>query len=92
MRLTLLSNSPSVVAATATQSTSRWKPAISFIFHVLINSIAVTVALWLLPGHQTSSRFVAIQFLTAGFLFGVLNAFLRPFIVLFTGKLIIRSS
>lgn len=86
-----MSDSPSAVPAMTTQSLSRWKPVISFLFHVLINGIAVTVALWFLPGIQAPLRFAALQFLIAGFLFGVLNAFLRPFIVLFTGKLIIRS-
>lgn len=86
-----MSDSPSTVSTASRLSGSRWEPVISFIFHVLINGLAVTVALWFLPGIQASPRFVTLQFLAAGFLFGVLNAFLRPFIVLFTGKLIIRS-
>ena len=70
---------------------SRWEPVISLIFHILIYGLAVTVALWLMPGIQANPRSVTLQFLLAGFLFGLLNAFLRPFIVLFIGKLIIRT-
>lgn len=86
-----MSDSPPAVSTATKSSGSRWEPVISFIFHILINGLAVTFALWFLPGIQASPSFVTLQFLAAGFLFGVLNAFLRPFIVLFTGKLIIRS-
>ena len=88
-----MADSSSAPAANTSKNNagSRWEPVISLVFHILIYGLAVTVALWLMPGIQASPRSVTLQFLLAGFLFGLLNAFLRPFIVLFTGKLIIRT-
>ena len=61
------------------------------LFHILIYALAVHFVLWLLPGFTGSDRFGVFSFLLAGLVFGVLNIFLRPLIVLFTGRLIIRS-
>ncbi len=60
-------------------------------FHIVIYALAVHFVLWLLPGFTGSDRFGVFSFLLAGLVFGVLNVFLRPLIVLFTGRLIIRS-
>ena len=85
------SSSAPAANTTKTDSSSRWGPVISLVFHILIYGLTVTVALLLMPGVQANRQSVLLQFLLAGFLFGLLNAFLRPFIVLFTGKLIIRT-
>ena len=65
--------------------------AIIVSFHIVIYALAVHFVLWLLPGFTGSDRFGVFSFLLAGLVFGVLNVFLRPLIVLFTGRLIIRS-
>jgi ubiquinone biosynthesis protein len=69
----------------------RLSTAIVVSFHVIIYALAVHFVLWLLPGFTGSDRFGVLSFLLAGLVFGVLNVFLRPLIVLFTGRLIIRS-
>jgi ubiquinone biosynthesis protein len=60
-------------------------------FHVLIYALAVQLVLWLLPGFETNRSHPILRFLATGLIFGILNIFLRPLIVLFTGRLIIRS-
>ena len=70
---------------------SRLSTVIVVSFHIVIYALAVHFVLWLLPGFTGSDRFGVFSFLLAGFVFGLLNVFLRPLIVLFTGRLIIRS-
>ncbi|HQY92504.1 AarF/UbiB family protein, partial [Caldilinea sp.] len=60
-------------------------------FHILIYALAVQLALWVLPGFRDDGVFGIVRFLLTGLVFGLLNVFLRPVLVLFTGRLIIRS-
>ncbi|HHY56817.1 MAG TPA: hypothetical protein GYA08_15435 [Chloroflexi bacterium] len=60
-------------------------------FHVVIYGVAVMLVLWIVSGFQIGIRFVLSEFLIAGLIFGVLNAVFRPLLVLFTGRLIIRT-
>ncbi len=73
------------------QLTKVIKSLITFGFHVVIYGLAVMLVLWIVSGFQVGIRFVLSEFLIAGLVFGVLNVFLRPLIVLFTGSLIIRT-
>jgi ubiquinone biosynthesis protein len=70
---------------------SRFTTVIIVGFHILIYALAVQLALWVLPGFHDEGVFGIVRFLLAGLVFGLLNVFLRPVLVLFTGRLIIRS-
>jgi len=76
----------------ATTGRSSWLSTVVIAsFHVLIYALAVQMVLWLLPGFEASHENLLLRFLGAGLIFGLLNVFLRPLIVLFTGRLIIRT-
>ena len=62
---------------------------LALLFQLLINTIAVMLAVLLMPGVNVEEK--TWQWLLTGLIFGVLNTFLRPIIVLFTGRLVIRS-
>jgi len=60
-------------------------------FHILIYALAVQLALWVLPGFRDDGVFGIVRFLLTGLVFGLLNVFLRPVLVLFTKRLTIRG-
>ena len=62
---------------------------LALLFQLLINTIAVMLAVLLMPGVHVEEKLW--QWLLTGLIFGFLNTFLRPVIVLFTGRLVIRS-
>ena len=62
---------------------------LALLFQLLINTVAVMLAVLLMPGVDVQEQLW--QWLLTGVIFGVLNTFLRPVIVLFTGRLVIRS-
>lgn len=75
----------------SSERSKRLTTAVVMSFHILIYALAVQFVLWLLPGFEGGSTFGILSFLVAGLIFGLLNVFLRPVIILFTGRLIIRS-
>ncbi len=44
-----------------------------------------------MPGIQIGATTGIVEWLIVGFVYGLLNAFVRPFIVMFTGRLLIRT-
>ena len=62
---------------------------LALLFQLLINTVAVMLAVLLMPGVHVEEKLW--QWLLTGVIFGLLNTFLRPIIVLFTGRLVIRS-
>lgn len=62
---------------------------VALLFQLLINTIAVMLAVLLMPGVGVEERLW--EWLLTGLIFGVLNTFLRPVLVLFTGRWVIRS-
>jgi ubiquinone biosynthesis protein len=61
------------------------------LFYVVIYALAVMFALLLTPGIHVGEQRGIIEWLVVGVVYGLLNAFIRPFIVMFTGRLLIRS-
>jgi ubiquinone biosynthesis protein len=61
------------------------------LFSVIIYAVAVIFALLLTPGIEVGRMAGLWEWLVVGVVFGLLNAFIRPLIVLFTGRLLIRS-
>jgi putative membrane protein len=55
--------------------------AMHFLLRVLLNAVALLVAAWLVPGIQISGAVAAIL---AGLLLGVVNALVRPVLLLLT--------
>ncbi len=64
---------------------------VRFIFNVIVYATAVTLTLLLIPGVQVKADVTLQLWLLVGLIFGLLNAFVRPFLILFTGRLLIRS-
>lgn len=62
---------------------------LAFLFQVLINTVTVLLAVMLIPGINATET--AWQWLLVGLIFGILNSVLRPLLVLFTGRWVIRS-
>ena len=60
-----------------------------FIFRVLINSLVLWLTVWLLPGLSVAA--VWWQFLLMGLIFTVLDEIVRPILVFFSTRLVIRS-
>lgn len=61
------------------------------LFNILVDAITVILALLLTPGITVGNRLGLFEWLFVGVVFGLLNAFIRPAIVLLTGRLLIRS-
>ncbi|MBK8048495.1 MAG: phage holin family protein [Anaerolineales bacterium] len=61
------------------------------IVHILVYGIAAILALRLTPGVEVGNTLGILEWPLIGLVFGLLNAFIRPVIVLFTGRLIIRT-
>lgn len=61
------------------------------LLNILIYAVAVIFALLLTPGIHVGEQRGIIEWFIVGGVFGLLNAFLRPFIVMFTGRLLIRT-
>ncbi len=61
------------------------------IFNIVIYAIAVMLALFFTPGIHVGTKFGILELPIVGAVYGLLNAFIRPVIVLFTGRLLIRS-
>ena len=57
----------------------------------VIYAVAVWLTVWLVPGISSEVREGIIGWLLIGIAFGVLNAFLKPILVLFFGKWLIRT-
>jgi ubiquinone biosynthesis protein len=88
----MVGNDASEQATEVTSARSRHlSSVVVFGFHVLIYAVAVQLVLWLLPGFESRGYLGVFGFVVAGLIFGLLNVFLRPLIVLFTGRLIIQT-
>ncbi|MFN8466667.1 MAG: AarF/UbiB family protein [Caldilineaceae bacterium] len=61
------------------------------LLNVIVYALAVIVALLLTPGITVGQQHGIIEWFVVGGVYGLLNAFIRPVIVLFTGRLLIRS-
>ena len=57
----------------------------------VIYAVAVWLTVWLVPGINDDVRRGILSWLLIGIAFGVLNAFLKPILVLFFGKWLIRT-
>lgn len=67
---------------------------IYFLVRLLVNALAVGLTIWLLPGIRLEPDLQGplaqpLVYLFLGLLFGLLNAFVHPFVLLVTGKLLI---
>ena len=63
---------------------------IYFLFQILINAIAVILTVLLMPGVHVPREGI-LGWIVIGFTFGLLNAIVRPLVVIFTGRLVIRT-
>ena len=61
------------------------------LFSIIVYAVAVIIALLLTPGIEVGGVVGLWEWLIVGGVFGLLNAFIRPLIVLFTGRLLIRT-
>ena len=61
------------------------------LLNVIVYALAVIFALLLTPGIHVGEQRGIIEWFVVGGVYGLLNAFIRPVIVLFTGRLLIRS-
>ncbi len=61
------------------------------LLNVIVYALAVILALLLTPGITVGQQHGIIEWFVVGGVYGLLNAFIRPVIVLFTGRLLIRS-
>jgi ubiquinone biosynthesis protein len=61
------------------------------LLNVIVYALAVILALLLTPGIHVGEQSGIIEWFVVGGVYGLLNAFVRPIIVLFTGRLLIRS-
>ncbi|MDF1497969.1 MAG: phage holin family protein [Patescibacteria group bacterium] len=58
------------------------------IIHILTNSIAIYIAVELVPGISFSEKDNLVPFLTAGFLLGLINFFVKPILKLISAPII----
>ena len=63
---------------------------VNFLIQILVNTLAVSLAIWLLPGIEINSNRLLIYPLL-GFGFGLLNGVIKPIIIFFTTGLVIRT-
>ena len=61
------------------------------LLNVIVYALAVILALLMTPGITVGQQHGIIEWFVVGGVYGLLNAFIRPVIVLFTGRLLIRS-
>ncbi len=61
------------------------------LFNVFIYALVVIFALLLTPGIHVGEQRGVIEWFIVGAAYGLLNAIIRPLIVMFTGRLLIRS-
>lgn len=61
------------------------------LLNVIVYALAVILALLLTPGITVGQQHGIIEWFVVGGVYGLLNGFIRPVIVLFTGRLLIRS-
>lgn len=61
------------------------------LLNVIVYALAVILALLMTPGITVGQQHGIIEWFVVGGAYGLLNAFIRPVIVLFTGRLLIRS-
>lgn len=64
---------------------------LAFFLNAVIYGLAVDLALLISPGLRVGRTFGAIEWLIVGVVYGLLNSFVRPIIVMFTGRLLIRT-
>lgn len=67
-----------------------------FVVQVLVNTLALTLTILLVPGislHplQMGSLATLLELLSMGVLFGLVNTFVQPIILVFTGKFLLKS-
>lgn len=62
-----------------------------FLFNVAIYAVAVMLALFFTPGIHVGEKLGILELPIVGLVYGLLNAFIRPLIVLLTGRLLIRT-
>ena len=61
------------------------------LLNVIVYALVVIFALLLTPGIHVGEQRGIIEWLIVGTVYGLLNGLIRPVIVLFTGRLLIRS-
>jgi len=61
----------------------------NFLIRLIVNALALTVAAWLLPGIQMSDDFTDV--LLVALVFGVLNALLKPILLILSLPLLILT-
>lgn len=61
-----------------------------FIFRLLIHTTTIALTIAVLPGLSIENS-TLFDYLVLGGIFGVLNAFVRPFFIFLTGRLVIRT-
>lgn len=61
----------------------------NFLIRLIVNSLALTVAAWLIPGIRMSDDFADV--LLVALVFGVLNALLKPILLILSLPLLILT-
>jgi len=61
----------------------------NFLIRLIVNALALTVAAWLIPGIQMSDDFADV--LLVALVFGVLNALLKPILLILSFPLLILT-
>ncbi len=69
---------------------------IYFVIRVLVNALALAITIILLPGLQVGPIIpgvidISATYIIYGMVIGLINAFVRPFVLLFTARLLVRS-
>jgi putative membrane protein len=86
----LLGRGPRATAAVAPTRVAPYRTAMrNFIIRLFVNALALAAAAWLLDGIQLSGDFVDV--LLVALVFGVLNALLKPILLLFSFPLLVLT-
>ena len=60
------------------------------VFRLLVNTLLISLTVLLLPGLQIPNASI-IWYLVFGTIYGLMNTFVRPFVIFLTGRYVIRS-
>ena len=69
---------------------------IYFVIRVLVNALALAITIILLPGLQVGPMMpgvidISATYIIYGMVIGLINSLVRPFVLLFTARLLVRS-
>ncbi len=69
---------------------------IYFVIRVLVNALALAITIILMPGLEVGPMIpgvvdIGATYIIYGIIIGLINALVRPFVLLFTARLLVRS-